>query len=153
MPPSDIKIEETETVRFPVDRSKLAELAWAFGDDDAIWHDVEAARAAGFAEPPTQPTSTVIADHWREAGATTMAANIGLDLQRLLHGEVSWEFFAPLRVGAEITATQRVEDVSTRDGKRSGTMTLVRLRTEYRDDQGQLVARRRDTLIERGAGR
>lgn len=147
----DLPGTEIDSVRFPVDRSKLAELARAFGDHDAVWHDHEAAQAAGFAEIPVHPTTTVIADHWRAGGASGVVDALGVDLKRLLHGEAVWEFLAPLRAGAEITATQRVEDVTTREGKRGGTMTLIGLVTEYRGEDGQLLVRRRDTLIETGA--
>ena len=142
---------EIGRVRFPLDRSKLAELARAFGDDDAVWHDADAARDAGFDGIPVPPTVTVIADHWRPGGATAMVDAIGADLPRVLHGEASWEFLAPTRAGAELTATQRVDDISTREGKRGGSMTLVGLVTEYVDEHGVTVARRRDTLIEKGA--
>jgi hypothetical protein len=147
----DITGTEVGSVRFPIERSKLAELARSFGDDDPIWHDPDAARSAGFEEVPMQPTTTVIADHWRPGGATEMADAIGADLRRLLHGGAAWEFLAPLRLGAELSASQRVEGVSKREGKRGGTMTMVRLVTDYTDADGQLVIRRRDTLIERGA--
>jgi len=140
-----------ETVRFPLDRSKLAELARSFGDPDPVWHDAKAAREAGFEGIPTLPTTTVIADHWREGGATAMIDAIGADLPRVLHGEVSWEFLVPLHAGAELAATQRVEGITTREGKRGGRMTLVTLVTDYTDDSGTVVARRRDTLIEKGA--
>lgn len=139
------------TVRFPLDRSKLAELARSFGDDDPMWHDGEAAGAAGFDGVPVLPTATVIADHWREGGATAMVDALQLDLRRVLHGEAEWEFRRPLRAGDELTATQRVDDVTTREGKRGGSMKLLTLVTEYTDAGGALVATRRDTIIERGA--
>jgi acyl dehydratase len=142
---------ELGTVRFPLDRSKLAELARAFGDPDPVWHDADAAREAGFDGIPVLPTTTVIADHWREGGAIAMVDAIGADLRRILHGEAAWEFLAPMRAGAELAATQRVEDITTREGKRGGQMTLVTLVTDYADAGGEVVARRRDTLIEKGA--
>jgi hypothetical protein len=142
---------ELGTVRFPLDRSKLAELARAFGDEEAVWHDREAAAAAGFDGIPVMPTATVIADHWRAGGATAMVDAVGADLRRVLHGEASWELLVPLRAGMELTATQRVGDVTTREGRRGGLMTLIDLVTDFTDAAGTLVARRRDTLIEKGA--
>ncbi len=147
----DIVGTDLGTVCFPVDRSKLAELARSFGDPDPVWHDPQAARDAGFEGVPVPPTATVIADHWRPGGASEMIDAIGADLARVLHGEASWEFLAPLRAGAEVSATQRVEGVTTREGKRGGSMTLVALVTDYVDGDGVTVVRRRDTLIEKGA--
>src|ERR1700710_2904654 len=94
---------ELGSVRFPVERSKLYELARALHDDDAAWHDPEAARAAGFHGVPPPPTATVLADHWRAGGALAPALALGADLNRLLHGEASWEFLAPVAMGEELT--------------------------------------------------
>jgi acyl dehydratase len=114
-----------QSVRFPLDRSKLAELARAFGDDDPAWQDPQAAEAAGFDTLPVPPTATVLVDHWREGGALSTAVAIGADLDRLLHGEASWELLRPVRAGEELTARASVTDVTTRHGKRGGAMTVV----------------------------
>src|SRR5437870_10123721 len=84
---STITGTDLDTVRFPIERSKLAELARAFHDEDPVWHDVEAATAAGFEAVPVPPTVTVLADHWRRGGALGPALALGADLRRLLHGE------------------------------------------------------------------
>jgi acyl dehydratase len=141
--------KETARVTFPVDRSKVAELAKAFGDVDPAWHDPEAARAAGFDGVPTPPTVTVLMDHWREGGVGALVDALGLDLARVLHGEAAWEYLAPVRVGDELTGRAVVSDIATRDGKRGGTMTLIKSTTEFTNQHGNVVARRTDTLIER----
>src|SRR5438270_8024833 len=96
---------ELSRVRFPVDRSKLAELARAFHDEDPAWYEHDAAAADGFAATPTPPTVTVLADHWREHGALDAALALGADLERLLPGEASFEFLLPICAGHELTAT------------------------------------------------
>jgi acyl dehydratase len=136
-------------VSFPVDRSKLAELARAFGDDDPVWHDPQAAADAGFADVPTLPTLTVLVDHWRPGGVAGVVEAIGADLSRILHGEVRWHYLAPIRIGDTLTARQTVTDVTGRTGKRGGTMTLVTIETEFTNQLGELAVRRTDTLIER----
>jgi acyl dehydratase len=140
-----------DRVRFPLDRSKLAELARALHDPDPVWHDLEAATAVGFARVPLPPTATVLADHWRDGGALAPALALGADLGRLLHGEAEWEFVAPICVGDELVADARVADIEQREGRRGGTMTLATLETEFRNGAGEVVVRRRDTLIETSA--
>jgi hypothetical protein len=130
---------ELGTVTFPVERSKLMELARAFHDDDPLWHDT------------APPTVTVLADHWREHGALSAAIALGADLERLLHGEAAWEYLVPVRPGDTLTATSRVGEITTREGKRGGAMTLVAIETDFVNQHGELAVRRRDTLIERGA--
>jgi hypothetical protein len=139
---------ELGRVRFPIDRSKLAELARAHHDDDPVWYDEGAAADAGFETLPVPPTVTVLGDHWRPGGALAPALAIGADLERLLHGEASWEYLEPIALGDELTAVARVTDVTRREGKRGGTMTLVTIQTDFTNQRGQVAVRRRDTLIE-----
>lgn len=142
--------QELGSVRFPVERSKVYELARALHDDDAAWHDPAAAAAAGFDGVPLSPTATVLADHWRADGALAPAIALGADLDRLLHGEAAWEFLRPVALGEELHATTRVVDVTTREGKRGGTMTLATIATDFVAPDGEVAIRRTDTLIETG---
>jgi acyl dehydratase len=139
-----------DRVRFPIDRSKLAELARAFHEVNPAWHGPDAARAAGFEQVPTPPTVTVLADHWRTEGALAHAHAIEADVRRLLHGEAAWQYLAPVQDGDELTAQARVVEVRERKGARGGVMTLVTIETEYVNQHGALAVLRRDTLIETG---
>jgi acyl dehydratase len=141
--------QEIAEIAFPVDRSKLAELARAFGETDPVWHDPEAARAAGFDTVPTPPTVTVLADHWRSGGVAGLVEAIGADLSRILHGSAEWEYLLPVQLGDTLIARQTVKDVTRRQGKRGGWMTLVTIDTEFTNQRGELAVRRSDTLIER----
>lgn len=147
----DLAGRDLDEVTFPLDRSKLAELARALHDDDPVWYDLDAARAAGFDEVPMQPTATVIAMHWRKHGVFANANAINADRGRMLHGEASWEYFSPIAVGDELTVKHSVGEVTSRDGRRGGKMSLVGINYEFRDDKGCLLVSRQDTLIEREA--
>jgi hydroxyacyl-ACP dehydratase HTD2-like protein with hotdog domain len=138
------------SVRFPIERGKLAELARAFHEPARIWHDVDAAMHAGHDHVPVPPTVTVLADHWREHGALEHAIALAADLDRVLHGESSWEYVAPVRLGDELIARSHVTDLTTREGRRGGSMTLVTIETTFHNPRDELVVRRRDTLIETG---
>jgi acyl dehydratase len=140
---------QVDEITFPVDRSKVAELARAFGDDDPVWHDPQAAAAAGFDAVPTLPTVTVLVDHWRAGGVAALVEAIGADLSRILHGEAEWNYLTPVRMGDTLTSRQIVTDVSRREGKRGGAMTLIKIDTEFTNQRGELAVRRTDTLIER----
>jgi acyl dehydratase len=136
-------------VTFPVERSKVRELARAFGDDDPVWHDQGAAQTAGFGSVPMLPTMTVLDTHWRGGGVAELVEAIGADLARVLHGEAAWEYAAPVRVGDMLTMRQTVADVSRREGKRGGAMTMVTIESEFTNERGEIVVRRTDVLIER----
>src|SRR4051812_27603293 len=116
---------------FLVERSKSMELAKALFDDDPVYRDPEAARAAGFDAIPAPLTASTLTNHWATAGAQGAASALGIDIARLLHGETAWEYVRPLYVGDELKGRTKVADVTTREGKRGGTMTLVTLETEF----------------------
>ena len=93
-------------------------------------------------------TWTVLA-HWSEGGTPAMVAALGADLARVLHGEATWEYLAPVRIGDELTKRQTVADVSTRQGKRGGAMTMFTINTDFVNQHGEVAVRRTDILIER----
>jgi acyl dehydratase len=88
-------------------------------------------------------------NHWRSGGVGGLAEAVGADLSRVLHGEAAWEYLVPVRMGDTLTARQKVTDVIQHQGKRGGTMTLVKIDTEFTNQRGELAVRRTDTLIER----
>jgi len=136
------------TMTFPVDRSKVREFARALGDPDPVYTDVDAARAVGFSDIPVPPAFVVSSAHWSEED--NLVATLGLDLRRVLHGECGWECHGPVVVGDELTASRRVSGVSTREGRRGGTMTMVSIETDFTNQRGELVVRRTDVLVETG---
>lgn len=143
-----IETKATETVRFPLERGKLAELARAYREEDAVWRDPTAATAAGLPRLPVPPTATVLLDHWREGGALADALALGLEIDHLLHGEAAWEYMRPLEVGEELTATVRIVGIERRVGRRGGEMTFVTREVEFAGADGKVAVRRHDTLIE-----
>jgi acyl dehydratase len=132
----------------PVERSKVREFARALLDDDPVYQDADAAKDAGFGDIPAPLTFAVAAGHFREDLA--VFESCGFDIKRMLHGESSWEYLAPVSVGDELTARRRVVDVATRPGKRGGDMTLVTYEIEFVNQHGDTVVRQRDVLIQTG---
>jgi acyl dehydratase len=140
---------EIARVSFPIERRRVAELSRALGDDDPVWHNAEAARAAGFDGIPTPPTVTVLLDHWRGGGVAGLAADVGADPARSRLDEVVWDYVVPVRAGDRLTARAVIADVITREASDGGTMTLVKVETEFTNQHGELAVRRTDTLVER----
>lgn len=133
----------------PVERGKLRELAIALQDADPVWFDAAAARAGGFEGVPLLPTASVIADLWREGGYfVANVAAAGLDMARVLHGEVTWRYLADVEIGDELTVSCRVTSVDRREGRRGGSMKRVGIETRYVNQRGELAIAREDLLIE-----
>jgi len=117
---------------------------------------VEAGKVREFARAIMDPspagvplTFSVVAGHHRDARAAVV--KLGLDIEKVVVGEVEWSYERPLVVGDELTGRRVVADVKTREGSRGGTMTLVTLETEFRDAAGEVALRQREVLIETGA--
>jgi acyl dehydratase len=133
---------------FPVEAGKVREFALAIHDPAERYRDRVAARTEGFAETPAPLTFTVIGGHYRDARAAV--ARLGLDIRRVVVGEVEWTYERPVLVGDRLHGRRTVAEVRTREGARGGTMTLVTLETEFRDQRDQVVVRQREVLIETG---
>lgn len=137
------------TVTFPVERSKVREFARSLCEHDPMYTDVEVARAAGFENIPVPPTFVVSSAHWHESD--DLIAALDMDSRRALHGESGWKYLGPVVVGDELTAKRRICDVTKREGKRGGTMTLVSVQTDFTNQRGELVVSQTDVIIETGA--
>jgi hypothetical protein len=82
---------------FAVEQGKVKEFARAIQDPAARYVDDEVARAEGLAGIPAPLTFTVVAGHHRDAAAAV--ALLGLDIKRVVVGEVGWEYERPPVVG------------------------------------------------------
>jgi acyl dehydratase len=139
---------ETDEFPLPVERSKVREFARALLDEDPIYQDAAAAQAAGLGGIPAPLTFAAASGHFREDLA--LFESLGFDIKRMLHGESSWEYLAPVQVGDELVARRRVVDVTTRPGKRGGDMTIVSFEIDYVNQDGETALRERLVLIQTG---
>lgn len=125
-----------------VEYGKIAEFARAVRDDNPEYRQDD--------RPPAPPTFLMTIAHWiGDLGATR--PGIKLDYRRLLHGEQDFEYLRPIRAGDVLTFRSRTKDVFEKQGKRGGTMTFVIGETEFRDQDGEVVAYMRNTAIETAA--
>jgi acyl dehydratase len=132
-------------VVYAVGREKVREYARAVGETNPLYLDVEAARAAGYADVVAPPMFTVV----YSAPAVSPAMfdpQVGLDFARMVHGgqEYAW---GPLVVaGDEITTTATIKDISDRGG-----MGFYVFEAVSDNQRGETVCTGSWTLIVRGA--
>jgi acyl dehydratase len=146
----DISIigEELDQFELPVESSKVREFARALFDDDPAYEEEPAARAAGYDGIPVPLTFAAASMHFRDD--LQLFERLGLDLSRVLHGESSWEYLAPLHVGDRLLARRRITEITNRAGKRGGEMTLVTFEIDFVNQDGETVVRERDVVIQTG---
>jgi hypothetical protein len=131
------------TFAMTVERGKIREFAKATQSTNSAYLDEP--------EPPIPPTFLTSATFWQPPSAADLWRDIDIDLRRLLHGEQEYVFpNGPPRAGTRLTAQTRVEEIYEKEGKRGGSMTFVITVTDFRDDDGALVAQARGTAIETG---
>jgi len=106
--------------RFPpltyaVGREKVREFAHAVGETEPLYLDVEAARAAGFADVVAPPMFAVV--YAMPALAPAMVdPEVGIDFARLVHGGQDFAWNGLVVAGDEITTTATLVEVSERAG-------------------------------------
>jgi hypothetical protein len=126
-----------------VERGKIMEFAAATRSrNPAYWEDEHPVA------PPTFLTTQMFWQEWAGDGASPWRA-VQLDQQRGMHAEQEYVFHGPPpRAGTTLTATSRIEDVYRKEGRRGGTLTFAVMVTEFRDENGRLVAVARLTGVE-----
>jgi hypothetical protein len=130
-----------------VERGKVREFADAVFSDDAVYRDVEAARAAGYPDLPVPPTFSAVTAHW--SPQTSVEDDLGVDLKRVLAGGAEWEYLGEIVAGETLTVRGRIADIVEKQGSR-GPMTLVIRENTFCNERGEDVLRVRSTMIELG---
>jgi acyl dehydratase len=132
---------ESDPVVHDVEKNAIRRFAEALGDANPIYADEAAAKAAGFpglVAPPTFPVTLAANDRFRHS--------LDLGTRNILHGEQVIEAARSVVAGDRITVKSKVADVQERTGA-SGSMDVLVIEDEGRDDKGDLVFRTRETLI------
>lgn len=100
---------------YAVGREKIREYAHATGETDPLCLDVEAARAAGYADVVAPPMFAVV-----YGAPAIMPAlfdpEVGIDFARMVHGGQEYTWGELVVAGDEIETTATLTDVSERAG-------------------------------------
>ena len=105
-----------EPKTYAVGREKVREYANAVGETNPVHLDVEAARAAGYADVVAPPMFAVVYSAPAMAPAV-LDPEVGINLALMVHGGQEFAWGKPVVAGDEITTTASVKDISERDGK------------------------------------
>ena len=133
------------TEPYVVGREKIREFASAIGATDALHHDLEAARAAGYSDvvaPPTFPTVVTMA----ASTHITRDPGLGLDYTRVVHGDQRFSYSRPVVAGDVLICTNTVEEITHRGGH-----DFMTTRTDVTTEAGELVVTAWSKLVQRGA--
>ena len=120
-----------------VEAGKVKLFCKAIGEEDPIYSDEAAARAAGYKAVPVPPTflQAITNDDPNRGGLLQL---LGVDIGLILHGEQHYDYYAPVHVGDRITCQQKVTDMYDKKG---GALWFVVSETSMKDQNGKAVAK------------
>ncbi len=132
------------TPAYLVGREKVREFARAVFATSPLSHDVEAARAAGYADLVAPPTFPVVV---QEATLAQLLSepDAGIDFTRVVHGDQRFTYTRPVVAGDELTATLRVASI-----KQLGGHSMITAESTIVDANGAHVVTAISTLVVRG---
>lgn len=149
-------VGKSEQVKiFEVEKGAIRKFADAIDDQNPLYRDEEYARNSRYGSiiaPPGffgWPTQWTRGDPFpSEATGDIRRALARTGYSRILDGRIEYEFFCPVRAGDTLTASSMIKDIVEREGK-TGKTAFVITETTYTNQNGDLVAKVRQTSIQR----
>lgn len=135
---------------FPIERGKIHEFANSLECDEPLFHDLEAAEAAGLPSVVMPITYSTVESFFPKEGQANMIEELGLDLRFVLHGGQEWTVERPICAGETLTSEKGEFNSFEKEGKRGGTMKFFEMTTNYKDADGNVVMRSKSTIIQTG---
>lgn len=129
----------------PIERTRLQFFAKAIGETNPVYHDIAAAKAAGYPDLPAPPTFLFAAE--LDAGVTDkLLDDLGIPLANLLHGEQSFTYHRPVCVGDTVTVRSVITDIYE---KKNGALEFVVKTSRVTNQDDILVAELSTTIVYR----
>ncbi len=143
--PANVGREFTSDRSYLVGRERVREFATATGETSPLCHDVDAARADGYADI-VAPTTFPIVITLNAMGAAVTDPSVGVDWSRVVHGDQRFHYERPIVAGDELTVRTVIESIKTLAGN-----DMVTLRGDLYDATGACVGSTWTALVQRGA--
>ena len=122
--------KSTTPITYDVEKGHIKRFAEAIGDENQLWR--------GVTVPPTFTPAFIPSD---EDESQPRAPD-----ERVLDAGSEYEYFKAIEPGDQITVVSKIADVFKKEG-RLGTMTFQVKEISFTNQNGELVATRRDTGI------
>lgn len=128
-----------------LDRSRLRFFAKAIGETAALYTDVDAARAAGYADLPAPPTFVFAAE--LDSGAIdALLETLQVPIAQILHGEQSFTYHRTACAGDTITVQSRIDDIYD---KKNGALEFIVKSSIATNQHHERVAEMRSVIVVR----
>ena len=101
---------------FEVDAARIEQYASAVGEQNPVYHDPEAAKAAGFRGQVAPPMFCVVYSA-PALGPAIMDPDVGINLPAMVHGGQEFEWGEPVCAGDRITTVATCKEIYEQDGR------------------------------------
>ncbi len=112
----DLKGKAYPPFEYEVGREKIREYARAVGEENPVYFDPEAARAAGFRNVVAPPMFCVVYSAGA-MGPAILDPDLAINLMMMVHGQQAFEWGEPVVAGDVITTEVEVKDMYEKDGR------------------------------------
>lgn len=132
------------TAPYVVGREKVREFAAAIGDEQAVFRDVEAARALGYPDVVAPPTFAFVVA-FAGSSQASMDPELGLDYSRVVHGEQRFVYARPIVAGDQLVVSATIESMRSVAGN-----DLLTTRADIATVSGEHVVTTYSVIVSRG---
>lgn len=129
---------------YQVGREKVREFATAIGDNNPLYHDLEAAKAAGHRDLIAPPTFPFVITYRAMIGAMG-DPELNLNYAMVVHGEQQFTYSRPLYAGDEVVVDSVVADIAA-----VGRNELLTMEQHVKTLDGELIVTTRNVTVSRG---
>ncbi len=130
---------------YQVGREKIREFADAIGDPQPMYHDADAAQAAGHPDVIAPPTFVMVLFNAYALEAVVRDPGLGLHYDRMVHGDMSFDYRRPVRAGDRLMVTTHIDEIMFRAGN-----DFLILRADIDTEDGERVVTAKAQLVVRG---
>jgi acyl dehydratase len=129
---------------YQVGREKIREFATAIGDSNPLFHDVDAASAAGYADVIAPPTFA-FALAFQAMRTVVLDPQLGLDYSRVVHGEEKFVYSRPIGAGDELVVSSVIDNIRAAAGN-----DMITVRSDIATVTGEHVVTTYSLTVARG---
>jgi acyl dehydratase len=104
------------SAEFEVEAERIDQYASAIGEEHPIYHDADAAKAAGFRDLVAPPMFAVVYSA-PAMGPAILDPDVGINLPTMVHGGQDFQWGEPVCAGDVITTTATCTQIYEQDGK------------------------------------
>ncbi|MFF7210500.1 MaoC family dehydratase N-terminal domain-containing protein [Streptomyces sp. NPDC008238] len=121
------------TAPYEVGREKIREFAEAVGDPNPAYTDPDAAKALGHPDVIAPPTFPFVIT-FKASGQVVLDPELGLDYDRVVHGDQKFSYTRPVRAGDRLSVTVAIDAIKSLAGN-----DVLDVRGEVHDESGEHV--------------